>query len=233
MIKTLCLLALVALAVSQDAGQTVQTAVDNSAVGSESIQSVANNINGTVGQISSTGLKNLTVGWENRNVILSPDYNGQEVTNDNWIANWEELDIERAVGAGGDGEWLLNWSTNDGVNWAVWNQNSELLLVDWENGSWNQVANLGSDVTLGGVIASNAEQLVDSAYNSGADSVSNDDVSAQVDNLVNQVLNSGQLNNWLGQQGQSTDATLSSVVNSVVSDPQQAVQNAQNVAGTA
>jgi len=232
MIKTLCLLALVALAVSQDAGQTVQTAVDNSAVGSESIQSVANNINGTVGQISSTGLKNLTVGWENRNVILSPDYNGQEVTNDNWIANWEELDIERAVGAGGDGEWLLNWSTNDGVNWAVWNQNSELLL-DWENGSWNQVANLGSDVTLGGVIASNAEQLVDSAYNSGADSVSNDDVSAQVDNLVNQVLNSGQLNNWLGQQGQSTDATLSSVVNSVVSDPQQAVQNAQNVAGTA
>jgi len=232
MFKTISLFAIIALAVSQDVATTVTDAVNN-AVGSTTVDQVTQNPTGTVQSVVGTTdvnalptLNSITVGSGAKTVIVTPQ--SANPTNDDWISNGELLNVEHVTGTAADGEWTLNWSVENGDDFAVWNSNGELLLVDFENGVANTVANLGVNAALDAEIASGAEQIVDAAWNS--DTINTSDVASRVDNLVNQVISGQSLQGFLSQNGQSTQSTVSSVVDAVASNPQQAVDAATSAA---
>jgi len=231
MFKTICLFAIIALAISQDVSSVV-SAVD-SAVGNSTIAQVAQNANSTIAAVTSAvssvnatalpTLNSVTVGWGAREVVVTPQ--SANPTNDDWINNGEQLNLEQLTGAAAAGEWTLNWSVENGDDFALLNSNGELLLVDYENGVQNVVANIGVNAALNAQIASGAEQLVDDAYNSGETTISTSDVAADIDDLVNQVWANDNLQGFLAQQ--TSQSTVASIVSSVVSNPQAAVNSAQ------
>jgi len=242
MFKTICLFAIIALAISQDVATTVTDAVNNAVgstnVGSTTVDQAAQNAVDTVsGALANTNiteqptLNSITVGWGSREVVVTPQ--AANPTNDDWFTSGETLNVEQVTGTAADGEWTLNWSVENGDDFAVWNNNGELQLVDFENGVANVVYNVGSNDALDAEIASGAEQIVDGVYNSGATTINTDDVASDINNLVNQVISGQNLQGFLAQNGQSTQSTVSSVVDTVVANPQQAVDAAQNaVSGT-
>lgn len=218
------------VAVAQDNSQAVQDAV-NQVVGDSTVAEVLNNVpqvaennNVAVSDVSNlpqvAGIESALIGWGSENVLLTPS------------SDAEALLVERVAGAGANGEWALTWNGEDD-HWAIWDQNGELVLVDEVNGVWNVVSNLGSSSVLGPQIASGAQQLVDSIWaDQSIRSVNYNDLSSQAQQLVNNVVDNGSadstINAWLDQQGQTQDSQVAAVVDSVLNNPQQAVDNAQN-----
>jgi len=237
MIKTLCIFALIALCFCQDIAsavqdnsQTIQDTV-NSVVGDQTVAQAVDTAAQTLNDpnvVSSTAsnlpnisdIENITIGWGNQNILVSSFDN-------------EYLLTERVAGGAGEGEWTLNWNDESGNQWALWNDNGELVVVDLIDGVWNTVSNLGSDQGLEGQISAGAEQFVNYVWNNETlRNISYSAAGSDAQNLLNNALSNDDVNNWLAQQGQSTDATVSDVVSQVVSDPQQAIDTAQNIAGS-
>jgi len=245
MFKTICLFALIALAVSQDPAQVVSevtsvvgdpnavaTAVNN-AVGGTTVDQAAQNAVGTVQQAAAaTGvdiatlptLSSVTVGWGPREVVVTPQ--NANPTNNDWFASGETLNVEQVQGVAADGEWTLNWSVENGDDWALWNNNGDLQIVDWVNGEVNVVADLGENAALDAEIALATEQVVDYVWNNDVTTVNTDDVASGVNNIVNQVWTNQNLQGFLSNQGQSGQTTVGEVVQGVINNPQGALDNA-------
>lgn len=237
MFKSICLIVLISLAYTQDAsslagavssavGNDVNSAVNNAVnnAASASVSSVVNNVSSVVGSVdpnSLPALNNVTVGYGSREVILTPQ--SADVNNNDWLNNNESINIDRVSSNAADGEWAFSWSVENGDDYALLNQNGDLVIIDWDSGVEN---NLGQQAALDANIASGAEQLVDAAYESEASVIG----SAQVGDYIKNILSNNNLNGFLSNQVQS-GANLAqggeAAVQAVGGDAQAALNGAQ------
>jgi len=203
MFKTICLLALIALSYTQDVtSQQVTDAVNQAAnaattttVGDAIDQATSVVQNNDVNAIASTvpALSNLTVGWGPREVLVTPQ--ASNPTLNDWLNG--TVNVARESAAWDEGEWTLQWSVENGDDYALLHQaDGDFVIVDWTSGA---ESNWGVNDALDAEIANGAEQLVDYVYDNEVDSVQGQTIVDWLSNVLNNDNVNGFLNNNNGQ----------------------------------
>jgi len=210
MIKTICLIALIAFAYTQDVNSVVDAA--QNAASTTTVGDAVNQAGAAAGNVDTNvaALSSLTVGWGPREVVATPQ-NG-DASLGNWING--QANVARQNGTAAEGEWSLLWSVENGDDYALLhNDNGDFLVYDYTTST---ETNIGTYANLDSEIDSGAEQLVDYVYDNEVSTISG----AQISNWLSGVLDNNDISGFLSA---NNGQTLTQVGNEVAGQVSSAV----------